>query len=130
MNSRSCAERIYRGCPITKRYTEEDVDNARVYLQKLYQANHAFKPIKAPCKKLFVRKHFKCLPEEERLELIRILRILYKNGFIEHLANIHNDYWPEIHKTALFGQWHAHFRLVLEQEIRKYNPNIALAYWV
>ena len=70
------------------------------------------------------------MSEEERIELVQILRELYKKGFIEYLANIHNDYWPVAHKTVIFGQWHNQIRLVLEQEIQKYNPNIAVPYWV
>jgi len=66
----------------------------------------------------------------ELIELAQILRILYKNGFIEWLANIHSNHWPVTHKTVIFEPFHNQLRLVLEKEIQKYNPNIALPYWV
>lgn len=89
-----------------------------------------YKPRKPPCQKLHVRKDFKCLSHDERVEFMEVLKTMYENGIMDKMTAVHWRFWGEIHKFADFIFWHRWFLNEFEKEMTQINENITLPYWV
>ena len=70
------------------------------------------------------------MTHDERMELIRVLRILYENGVIEKFADFHLRYWPAAHKSYEKHMWHRWFSNEMEKQMRLINPNVYMPHWV
>ena len=125
-SKQECSDRIHRKCTHTEKYTEQDIDNARIWLQKRFAKTN---PIRAPCKKLYVRKDIKCMSKKEIDDLIAVLKQLYANGVVSRFAEIHYTYWAEAHKFAEAVNWHLWFITQFEKEMKKINPSVSMPYW-
>lgn len=127
---KKCIQSIYHNCPLNPDITDEEVEKARIYIQKRFMNLADFRPVRPPCKKLHVRRNFKCLTEEERQEVMNAFKALLDNGVVGKLAALHWKYWGEIHKFGEFIPWHRWFVNEFEKKLRKVNPNVTLPYWV
>jgi hypothetical protein len=127
MNSEeSCFRKIYRECTHESRFSEEEIDNARKYIQKRFAVTN---PKRRPCAKLRVRKNVKCLTREEYENFVYVIKKLYSNGVIDRFTKIHNTYWPAAHKFGEGLNWHRWFINELEKEMLKINPSVTMPYW-
>jgi hypothetical protein len=88
------------------------------------------KPVKPPCKKLYVRKDFKCLTHKEKKHVINLFKRMYEKGVMDKFAEIHERYWSSAHKSSEAIMWHRWFTNEMEKEMRKIDPDFALPYWV
>lgn len=121
-----CVNRVYQACNHRTHYSEEEIENARIFIQSKFAATN---PVRPACKRLVVRKDFKCLTETEKYEFLNALRELYRNGVIDTLALVHSSLWPAFHKFAEALTWHRWAVNVIDLELRKVNPNVVLPYW-
>ena len=55
---------------------------------------------------------------------------MYLRGVMDRIADVHQRFWPEHHKTAEFAVSHRWLIHVLEKEMRKISPEITLPYYV
>ncbi len=129
-NDCECYNRIHRECNHEMSFTEQEIENARLYIQNRFLTEPKIKPVRPACQKLYVRKDFKCLTHEEKIDVIEVFKQLYRNGVMDRLTWIHTNYWPATHKFAEAYIWHRWFINVLEKEMRKIKPHITLPYWV
>jgi len=125
-----CDNRIHRECNHDINFTEEEIENARLYIQDKFLSEPKIKPVRPACKKLHIRKDFKCLTHEERIDVIEVFKQLYRNGVMDRLTWIHSRYWPGTHKFAEAMIWHRWLLNEIEKEMRKIKPDITLPYWV
>ena len=77
-----------------------------------------------------MRRDFKCLTHNERLEFINAYLEVYKSGLIDTLTEQHWKYWGATHKTSEAIPFHRIMYLRLEQALMRVNPNVTLPYWV
>ncbi len=66
-----CENKIYRECNHKSQFTDEEIDNARKYVQQRFAKTNRKKP---PCSKFHVRKNIKCLTEIERKKFIDVYK--------------------------------------------------------
>ena len=125
-----CAELIHRGCTDTYEPIDEDVEEARIYIQETMLKKAAYPPTLPPCPKLYVRRNFKCLTHEERVRVIEVIQKLYENGFMWELAEIHAKCWVPGHKSVEGAMSHRYLAHLLEMEMMKIDENVTLPYWV
>ena len=125
-----CAELINKGCPDNYQATDEDIEEARIYIQENMLKNAAFPPSLPPCPKLYVRKNFKCLTQEERVRVIEVIQKLHEKGFMWELAEIHAKCWVPGHKSVEGAMSHRYLAHLLEMEMMKIDPGVTLPYWV
>ena len=84
-----CEYNIHRRCNVDQCYTEEDVENVRLYLIKRFAITN---PKGKPCAKLRVRKDIKCLTKKELEDFVVVFKKLYENGVIDRYAYLHAKY--------------------------------------
>ena len=118
---------IHDECHHQTKFTEKELDAVLYYLQERFGRTGPRKP---PCKKLHVRKNFKCLSKKEIAEFVEVNKALYDNGVMDLLSLVHGTYWPYIHKFGEVVPWHRWHINQFEKEMKKINPNISLPYWV
>src|SRR5882724_6601000 len=82
----NCLNKIYRECSHKESYTEEEVENVRIDLQRRFAKTN---PIRKPCSRLHVRKDIKCMSRLEINEFIVVVKKLYENGFMDRMTEIH-----------------------------------------
>ncbi|CAG2113172.1 unnamed protein product, partial [Medioppia subpectinata] len=124
-----CEQTITHGCTHRTNFTNQELDKVRDWIQHKYMTEAFVKPDTTPCRRLYVRKDFKCMTEGERMAFIRAVRRLYLNGVMDRLADIHYGYWPAGHKTADFVPFHRQLGNELEKELMKIDPSVTLPYW-
>ena len=124
-----CADTVRQGCLNPYNPTEEEVERARVYLQKrAYESKYP--PNAPPCPKLYVRRNFKCMSHEERLHVIDVAKKVYENGVIKKITDAHANCWTPYHKSfeGIIGhRWIGH---AVEHAMREIDPDFAMPYWV
>ncbi len=76
----SCMRKIFRDCNHESSFTEQEIENARKYIQDRFWKT---KPEKPPCSRLRIRKDVKCLPKKELNDFIYVFKQLYKTGVID-----------------------------------------------
>ncbi len=79
-SSDSCMRKIFRECNHESSFTEQEIENARKYIQDRFWKT---KPEKPPCSRLRIRKDVKCLPKKELNDFIYVFKQLYKTGVID-----------------------------------------------
>ncbi len=76
----SCMRKIFRECNHESSFTEQEIENARKYIQDRFWKTNPEKP---PCSRLRVRKDIKCLSKKELNDFIYVFKQLYKTGIID-----------------------------------------------
>ncbi len=71
-----CYERIYRKCTQDTDFTDKELENVRLYVQKRFLTEPQIKPVKPACDNLYVKKDFKCMTHEERMSVINVFKEL------------------------------------------------------
>ncbi|CAG2113173.1 unnamed protein product, partial [Medioppia subpectinata] len=66
-----CEQTITKGCTHRTNFTEQELDRVRLWLQNKFMTEAFVKPNITPCRRLYVRKDFKCMTEGERMAFIR-----------------------------------------------------------
>ena len=125
-----CVKSIYQNCYKRRDFSDQEIENARVFIQERYLSLKEHRPSKPACHKLHVRRDFKCLTHEERLQLLRVINALYDNGVMAKMAEIHWRYWGQIHKFVAFIPWHRWFLNEFEKQMKLIDPEVTLPYWV
>ena len=125
-----CAQQIRQGCTNDYVHTDQEIEQARLYIQERFIKSSPVKPVAEPCKKLHVRRNFKCMSHEERERVVKVAQQLYANGFMDEIAEIHAKCWPAWHTTMQTLSGHRYIGVKLEQAMRQIDPDITLPYWV
>jgi tyrosinase len=124
--SEKCMKKIFRDCNHRHKFSAQEIDNARIYLQsRLAKTN----PTREPCSRLLVRKNIKCLTPKELKKFISAFKKLYSNGVIDRFTEIHATHWPGTHKFAEGIIWHRWFVNELQKEIFKIDSSVTMPYW-
>ena len=86
---KQCEKRIFRKCNHDTKFTDEELEKVRQYLN--YTFNHLadIKPDKPLCDKLLVRQDWKCLTKDQKRKVVDVWRQLYAQGTMNYLAEIH-----------------------------------------
>ena len=121
-----CEQKIYRECHHATSFTEEELENVRLFLQKKFSKT---RPIGEPCKRLHVRKDIKCLSEEEFQDFVAVIKEMHGSGFMDRMTLIHHNSWPAVHKYGVGLPWHRWFIMLFEKEMLRINPKVTLPYW-
>jgi hypothetical protein len=124
--SKECEDRIFRDCNHKSEFTDEEIDNARKYIQHRFAKTN---PSLKPCNKLVVRKNIKCLTNKELKKFIVAFKKLYSRKIIDKFTKIHDRYWPAVHKFSVGPIWHRKFINELEKEISKIDSSVTMPYW-
>jgi hypothetical protein len=98
--------RIYKECTHRSEFPDEEIDNARKYIQKRFASTN---PIKRKCRKLRVRKNIKCLTKQEFDDFVDVFKQLYAKGIVDEFTKIHSENWPAVHKFDEGITWHLWF---------------------
>jgi hypothetical protein len=78
--SEECERKVFRECSHETSFTEEEIENARIYIQAKFGKTF---PERRPCSRLHVRKDVKCLTKNEMHDFIAVMKQLYANGVID-----------------------------------------------
>jgi len=73
-NKFECYDRIHRECNHERSFTEQEIENVRLYIQNRFLTEPKIKPVRPACKKLHVRRDFKRLTHEERCDVIEVFK--------------------------------------------------------
>ncbi|KAL4234510.1 hypothetical protein ACF0H5_006153 [Mactra antiquata] len=76
-----------------------------------------------------IRKEYRRLTKDERIRLHSAFNILYQKGVMHRFGRLHASATESIHRGAAFLPWHRVFIADLEEELRKIDPSVSLAYW-
>ncbi|XP_060079086.1 uncharacterized protein LOC132558527 [Ylistrum balloti] len=78
-----------------------------------------------------VRKEYRSLTKDERKRFHQALNKLRDNGTYANIVSYHADSSaiPVAHGGPGFTPWHRIYLLRLEDELRKYEPDLAFPYW-
>ena len=76
-----------------------------------------------------LRKNLLDLSANELEDFAFAMNCLYSAGTIQKLGDVHNNAALKLHWCPQFLAWHRFFLLTVEQEMRKYVPDITLPYW-
>jgi hypothetical protein len=126
LSREKCMNRIYKECTHKCEFTDEEIDNARKYIQERFASTN---PIKGKCSKLRVRKNIKCLTKQEFDDFVDVFKQLNAKGIVDKFTKIHSENWPAVHKFEEGLAWHTWFINKFEQEMHKINPNVNMPYW-
>ena len=124
--SDDCEYELYHKCRQATTFTDEEVENVRLFLQQKFSKTH---PIGEPCKRLHVRRDIKCLSDEEFGDFVAVVKQMYESGFMDRMTAIHHGIWPMVHKYDMGNPWHRWFVMVFEKEMLRINPKVTLPYW-
>ena len=125
-SKQNCEQEIYKKCHQETSFTDEEVENVRLYLVKKFSKTG---PIREPCKRLHVRKDIKCLSDKEFNDFVAVIKQLHASGFMDRMTDIHHKYWAAVHKYSVGNLWHRWFIVLFEKEMLRINPNVTLPYW-
>jgi hypothetical protein len=78
--SEECENKVFRECNHETSFTEEEIENARIYIQQKFAKTF---PERRPCSQLHVRKDIKCLTKNEMHDFVAVMKHLYANGVID-----------------------------------------------
>ena len=131
-DSDQCVHNICRACLHRTDFSEDELDQVRKWIQKKQldvTEKYGYR-LPTPCEKITVRKDFYCLTETEQNNFIDVIRKLYLDGTMAHLADLHSRYWPHFHKAGEFFAWHKYFVHVIDKELQRYDPSLLMPSWV
>ncbi len=126
LTTEECEDRIFRECNHRSDFSDEEIDNARKYIQQRFAKTN---PRVKPCDKLSVRKNIKCLTTKELNKFIAVFKELYSRGIIDKFTQIHDKHWPSVHKFGEGIIWHRMFSNEMEKEILKIDSSVTMPYW-
>jgi hypothetical protein len=119
-----CDYNLHCQCHQRTQWTQEEVDNVKRYLQSRFYYESGVKPVRRPCKSVYIRKNWKCLSHSERRRFVYAIRKLYERGVMQAYSELHNRWWAATHKTEEFEPFHRALYLALEREIWKVDPTL------
>ncbi|XP_033731809.1 uncharacterized protein LOC117321501 [Pecten maximus] len=81
--------------------------------------------------KIRIRKEYRSMSEDEKKRFHNALNKLWENGTYDRIVEFHADSAaiPTAHSGPGFTPWHRIYLMRLEDELRKYEPDLAFPYW-
>ncbi|OMJ10411.1 Tyrosinase [Smittium culicis] len=83
-----------------------------------------------PCNSLNVRKEVNEMTNQEWSDFVATNIEMYRRGYLQGLANIHNDFAMEAHGSTIFLPFHRRFTMHYQVLMLSINPNVVIPYWV
>ncbi|XP_021373592.1 uncharacterized protein LOC110463382 isoform X2 [Mizuhopecten yessoensis] len=77
------------------------------------------------------RKEYRMLSKDEKTRFHSALNKIWSNGTYDHIVRFHADSSavPVAHGGPGFQPWHRIYLMRLEDELRKYEPDLTFPYW-